>query len=302
MIKLTDIDINLLVIFDLLYHEQNTQRVAVRLGITQPAVSHSLKRLRTLLGDELFERTSRGLMPTPFASRLHPPIAQALSQLLETLNSADEFDPANSQRTFNIAMTDIGEIYFLPRLMERLTKDAPQVRLSTVHDHADELKHAMEDGRVDLAIGLIPQLGAGFYQQGLFVQRYVCLMRRGHPLARHGFGLEEFIAAQHAVVVARGTGHGQVEEWLAKAGVSRPVRLELPHFAAVPYIVSTNDLILTVTNKLAEVTQKHFPLVAYEHPLDFPKIPINLFWHRRFHRDRGNQWLRGLIYDMFTES
>ncbi len=165
MIKLSEIDMNLLVVFDLLYQEQNTQRVARRLGITQPAISHALKRLRTVFGDELFERTSRGLMPTPLASDLHPSIAEALALLQETLNRPDDFAPQSSRRTFTIAMTDIGEIIFLPRLLERLSREAPGVALSTVRSHSDDLKREMEDGHVDLAIGLIPQLGAGFYQQ-----------------------------------------------------------------------------------------------------------------------------------------
>ncbi|MCE8035488.1 LysR family transcriptional regulator [Billgrantia tianxiuensis] len=301
MIKLSEIDVNLLVVFDLLYQEQNTQRVALRLGLTQPAVSHALKRLRILLGDELFERTSKGLMPTPLATRLHPPIAEALARLQETLNRPEDFDPAVSERTFNIAMTDIGEIVFLPRLLQRLAREAPGIALSTVRSQQEDLKREMEEGRIDLAIGLIPQLGAGFYQQGLFVQRYVCLMRADHPLAAGEFDLDAFAAAQHAVVVARGTGHGIVEEQLARSRISRPIRLELPHFAAVPYIVSSTDLVVTVTDKLTEATRERFRLAVREHPVPFPEIPINLFWHRRFHQDAGNRWLRGLIFEMFAE-
>lgn len=301
MLKLSEIDVNLLVVFDLLYQELNTQRVALRLGLTQPAVSHALKRLRTLFEDELFERTSQGLMPTPLATRLHAPVHQALTQLQETLNQADDFDPSTSNRTFNFAMTDIGEIVFLPRLLERLAQEAPGISLSTVRHHTEDLKQEMEEGRIDLAIGLIPQLGAGFYQQRLFDQRYVCLMREGHPCSRGTFNLEAFQSARHAVVVAKGTGHGQVETWLAKAGVRRPVRLEVPNFAAVPYLVADSDLIVTVTHKLAEVTRERFGLCIRDHPLSLPEIPIRMFWHRRFHRDLGNQWLRQQLFSMFVE-
>ncbi|MGL6213373.1 LysR family transcriptional regulator [Billgrantia desiderata] len=301
MIKLSEIDVNLLVMFDLLYQEQNTQRVAQRLGLTQPAVSHALKRLRTLLGDELFERTSKGLMPTPLASRLHPSIAQALAQLQETLNRPEDFDPAVSERTFHLAMTDIGEIVFLPRLLERLAREAPGIALSTARSQHEDLKREMEEGRNDLAIGLIPQLGAGFYQQRLFVQRYVCLMREDHPLASGPFEQDAFSTARHAVVVAHGTGHGMVEEALARSGITRPIKLRLPHFAAVPYIVSSTDLVVTVTDRLAEVTRERFRLAVREHPVPFPEIPINLFWHRRFHRDAGNRWLRQLIFEMFAQ-
>ena len=301
MEKLANIDLNLLVVFDLLYQEQNTQRVALRLGITQPAVSHALKRLRHLLEDELFERTSQGLQPTPRASRLHPGIADALARMNDTLSLCDDFNPAKSERTFHINMTDIGEIVFLPRLLQHLSRHAPGVSLNTVRNHHNDLKNEMEEGEIDLAVGLIPQLGAGFYQQRLFVQRYVCLMREHHPLAAEEFSLEAFRAAHHAVVVARGTGHGIIEEQLAHAGVVRPVRLTLPHFAAVPYIVSSSDLVVTVTDKLAEATRTRFGLAIREHPLTFPEIPINLFWHRRFHQDPGNRWLRGLMFSLFSE-
>ncbi|MCA8864413.1 MULTISPECIES: LysR family transcriptional regulator [unclassified Halomonas] len=301
MVKLADIDLNLLVVFDLLYQEQNTQRVALRLGITQPAVSHALKRLRVLLGDELFERTSQGLQPTPRASQLHPGIADALARVNDTLNLRDDFNPVLSERTFNLNMTDIGEIVFLPRLLQHFSQKAPGISLHTARSHNNELKYEMEEGQIDLAIGLIPQLGAGFYQQRLFVQRYVCLMRHDHPLATGEFGLEEFCSAHHAVVVAQGTGHGIVEEQLANAGIKRPVRLTLPHFAAVPYIVSSSDLVVTVTGKLAEATCERFGLIVREHPLAFPEISINLFWHRRFHQDPGNRWLRGLMFSMFSE-
>ncbi|WP_447044990.1 LysR family transcriptional regulator [Vreelandella sp. H-I2] len=301
MVQLANIDLNLLVVFDLLYQEQNTQRVALRLGITQPAVSHALKRLRYLLDDELFERTSQGLQPTPRASQLHPGIADALARVSSTLNLQDVFNPELSERTFNLNMTDIGEIVFLPRLLQHFSQAAPGVSLNTVRSHNNDLKYEMEEGQIDLAVGLIPQLGAGFYQQRLFVQRYVCLMRHDHPLATSDFSLEDFRTASHAVVIAQGTGHGIIEAQLARAGVDRPVRLTLPNFAAVPYIVSSSDLVVTVTDKLAEATRKRFGLTVREHPLVFPEIAINLFWHRRFHQDPGNRWLRGLMFSMFSE-
>ncbi len=301
MIKLTEIDVNLLVVFDLLHQEKHTGRVASRLGVTQPAVSHALKRLRTLLNDELFERTSEGLMPTPLAMRLHSPVAECLAQLQETLNRPDDFDPAVTERTFNIAMTDIGEIFFLPRMLKRLACEAPGISLSTVRSHNVNLKQDMEKGEVDLAIGLIPQLGAGFYQQRLFVQRYVCLMRKDHPLSAGDFEIDDFMSAKHAVVVAKGTGHGIVEEELARAGIVRPIRLKLPHFAAVPYIVSDSDLVVTVTDKFAMTTRDRFELKMHEHPVPFPEIPINMFWHRRFNQDAGNRWMRSLVFEMFSE-
>jgi DNA-binding transcriptional LysR family regulator len=301
MIRLQDIDMNLLVVFQLLYRERKTQAVADELGLTQPAVSHALRRLRKLMGDELFERTSRGLRPTPYADRIAEPVNYALSTLHESLNVLDIFDPAASSRNFNIAMTDIGEIYFLPKLMLRLAELAPGVTVSTVRDSSLNLKETMESGAIDLAIGLLPQLGEGYFQRRLFEQRYVSLMRKGHPLAEGTYGVDAFIEAKHAVVIASGTGHGQVEELLSRCGVPRFVQLTLPHFVAVPYIISTTDLVVTVTNKLAEATMDRFDLVMRPHPIDLPRIQINMFWHRRLDQDRGNRWLRNLIFEMFAD-
>ena len=292
---------NLLVVFQLLYRVRKTQLVADELGLTQPAISHALRRLRKLLNDELFERTSHGLKPTPYADQIAEPISYALSTLHESLNVRDIFDPATSERRFSLAMTDVGEIYFMPKLMLKLADVAPGVTLSTVRNSNLNLKDSMEMGAIDLAIGLLPQLGSGYYQQRLFEQNYVSLMRKGHPLANTGFGLNEFKKAKHAVVIAEGTGHGQVEKLMSESGIPRFIQLQLPHFVAVPYIVSETDLVVTVTNKLAEATLERFDLIMQPHPIDLPTIQINIFWHRRFHQDAGNRWLRKLIFELFSE-
>lgn len=301
MIRLSEIDLNLLVVFQLMYRERKTGVVAEQLGLSQPTISNALARLRKTFGDELFERTARGMRPTPFAEGIAESIATALTSLEETFNRDDQFVPSTSTRAFRVAMTDLGEVHLLPSLMTRFAEEAPGITLTTVRDNTIPLKEELESGSVNLALGLLPQLGAGFYQRQLFSQKYVCLMRREHPLAKGPFDLEQFSQAHHAVVVAQGTGHGRVEELLAKSGVPRPVRLKLPHFAAVPYIISETDLIVTVTEKLASQTAKRFDLVARPHPMEMPTAQINLFWHRRFHQDKGNIWLRNLIVEMFAE-
>lgn len=301
MIRLQDLDINLLVVFQLLYEERKTTAVAERLGVNQSSVSHALRRLRDVFDDPLFERTARGLQPTPFAGRIGESIGYALTTLQDSINVSDTFEPSTSERTFTLSMTDIGEIYFLPKLIPYLAAVAPGLKLSTVRDRAINLREQMETGHVDLALGLLPQLGAAFFQRRLFSQKYVCLMREGHPLARSEFNLDAFSRARHAVVVAQGTGHQRTEELLARSGIARIVRLRLPHFVAVPYIVSASDLVVTVTEKLAERAAERFGLMIRSHPVDLPEIQINLFWHRRFHHDAGNRWLRRTIFDMFSE-
>src|SRR3569623_3515450 len=212
--ELKDIDLNLLVVFNQLLRERRVSAVAASLGLSQPGVSNALGRLRLLLGDELFLRTSRGMEPTPFAERIAESIADALGTIHSTLNQRVSFDPATSARNFTLAMTDIGEIYFLPMLMDCLGRVAPGVTISTVRDTAVDLKVEMEAGRGDLAIGLLPDLKAGFFQRRLFRHKYVCMLRRGHPLDKGKLTLAEFAAADHVMVVSAGTGHGKVDELL----------------------------------------------------------------------------------------
>ena len=149
-------------------------------------------------------------------------------------------------------MTDIGEIWFLPTLMDALAREAPQVTISTVRNTAVNLRDAMEAGQVDLALGLLPQLKAGFFQRPLFSQRYVCLMRRDHALSRAPLTLDAFSAAEHVVVMSAGTGHGRVDALLDRQGIARRIRLRLPHFVAVGHILAASDMIATVPARFAD--------------------------------------------------
>ena len=298
--NLRDIDLNLLVVFNQLLVERRVSKVAEKLGLTQPAVSNALARLRKLLGDELFLRTPRGMQPTPFADELAEPVAYALGLIHGALNQRSSFEPATSQRSFTIGMTDIGEIYFLPKLMDELARLAPGVSVSTVRNAAVNLKDEMEAGHVDLALGLLPQLKGGFFQRRLFRQRYVCLFRKGHRLDKRKISLAEFSAADHVVVVSAGTGHGKVDELLERNGVQRRVRLTVPHFVAVGHILRATDMIATVPEAFAQQVAGAFELVSVAHPAGLPDIAINMFWHAKFHKDPANQWLRGLIFEMHS--
>ena len=299
--QLRDIDLNLLVVFHQLILHRRVARVAEQLGLTQPAVSNALARLRGLLDDPLFTRTPSGMQPTPLAEQLAEPVARALEALHGALNQRSEFAPAHSERVFTVGMTDIGEIYFLPKLMEAIGGAAPGVSVSTVRNATIKLRDEMEAGHVDLAIGLLPQLKGGFFQRRLFTQRYVCLFRRGHPLDKRRVGLADLSAAQHVVVVSAGTGHGRVDELLTRAGIHRSVRLTVPHFVAVGHILQHTDMVATVPERLAQALVEPFGLRAAAHPASLPEIAINVFWHARVHKDPANQWLRTLVFETFAD-
>ncbi|WP_366943428.1 LysR family transcriptional regulator [Nevskia sp.] len=297
---LREIDLNLLVVFRQLMLERRVSRAAETLGLSQPAVSNALSRLRKLFGDELFRRTSRGMEPTPFAESLAEPVATALGLLHRAVNQRSGFAPATAERGFTIGMTDIGEIWFLPTLMDALAREAPQITISTVRNTAVNLRDAMEAGQVDLALGLLPQLKAGFFQRPLFSQRYVCLMRRDHPLSRAPLTLDAYSAAEHVVVMSAGTGHVRVDALLDRQGIARRIRLRVPHFVAVGHILAASDMIATVPARFAEKIVEPFGLRVVDHPAKLPEIAIKLFWHTRQHQDPANLWLRELMLRLYT--
>lgn len=300
--ELTDLDLNQLVVFDRLMAERHVSRAAEQLGRTQPAVSNALARLRRHFGDELFLRTPAGMVPTPRAEQLAGPVGQALAMLHAGLNQRTTFDAATERRSMTIGMTDIGEIVFLPALVQRLAREAPRITLSTVRNTAVNLRDDMASGQVDLAIGLLPQLKAGFFQRRLFRQHYVCLFRAGHALgARRRLSLQDFRSAEHLVVVAAGTGHGRVDELIRRAGIERTVRLTVPHFVGVGHILQGTDLVATVTEKLAERLAGPFGLTYRPHPVKLPEAAINAFWHAKAHRSPAHQWLRRVVFELFAD-
>lgn len=299
VMDLKDIDLNLLVVFHQLLQQRRVSRAAELLGLTQPAVSNALARLRNVLGDELFVRASAGMVPTPYANQLAEPVAEALGILHRAMNQQRSFDAATSTRRFVIAMSDIGEIYFLPRLVQEIARVAPGISVSTVHNATVNLKDEMEAGHVDLAVGLLPQLAAGFVHRRLFRQRYVCTFRKGHALDKGKITLREFCAAEHLVVISAGTGHGKADEFMERAGITRDVKLRVMHFIAVGHLLRDSDLVATLPERLAESVTAPFGLAYVAHPAKLPEISIDVFWHSRHHGDPASQWLRALMVRLF---
>lgn len=295
-------DLNLLVVFHQLLLDRSVSTAAEKLGLTQPAVSNALKRLRAALKDELFLRTSRGMEPTPYALHLAEPVSYALNALQAALTTRDSFDPKTSTRNFQLAMTDIGEMYFMPPLMVALSRVAPHVRVSTVRPNAANLKEDMASGTVDLALGLLPDLQTGFFQRRLFHHKYVCVFRQGHPVARSPMTLAQFTELDHVGVVSANTGHGEVDGLLERAGIQRKMRLVVPHFIAVGHILQTTDLIATLPERFAQRCEAPFGLVTSPHPARIPDIAINLFWHAKFNRDPASMWIRQLFVELFADS
>ena len=299
--RLKDVDLNLLVMFHQLFKDRRVSAAAASLGLSQPAVSSALNRLRRMSGDELFVRTGRGMLPTPFAKELEKQTADALRTIQNALNEKGAFEPLTSARTFALSMADLGEVHLLPKLMQTLARTAPQVTIASVRHAASNLPQDMATGKVDLAIGTLPGLKTNFFQRRLFALRYVCMFRKGHPLDRPRITASDFAAAEHVVVAAAGTGHSKVNEVLDRAGARAAVHLRVPHFVAVADILHTTNLVATVPEQFAVRGAAFFGLRYVTHPIKLPSIQINVYWHARFHRDPTNQWLRTVLFDMFAE-
>ncbi len=298
---LRELDLNLLTILQQLLQSHSVSQAAQQLNMTQPAVSNALKRLRVALQDDLFVRSSHGMTPTPYALELAEPVAYALNTLQSALSRREHFDAATSQRRFHLAMTDVGEVYFMPTLMRSLAEHAPHVHIHCSRTHSGSLAQDMSEGDIDLALGTLTDIPDGFFQQRLFRPHYVCLYRRDHPAIRGAIDLEQFYALEHLAVTSANTGHAVVDQWLAREGRQRRVRLTVPHFLSVGPILQHTDLVATVPERLARRVQTAFELDSCPHPAALPDIAINIYWHAKLNRDPANLWLRQHLLALFQE-
>ena len=301
MIEAKDIDLNLLVVFQEVFQERQISSVARKLNLSQPAVSNALARLRKTFNDELFVRTSQGMQPTPFALQLADPVSDALTNITKALNQQDTFNLQTSHRHFTIAMTDVGEMHFMPILIEQCQRHAPQVQISSIRANNLDLMAEMETGRVDLAIGAFEAMSGALYHRRLFQQDYVCLYRQQHPILKEGISSKTFLSAEHLIVSSNESPYDKINQCLEKAGIVAAASFTVPHFSSVPYIVSTTNLVATVPQKLAASAAPAFGLAYLKPPLKLPRLQTNIFWHRRFAQDEGNQWLRKLLVELFSE-
>ena len=299
--NLSRVDLNLLVAFEAMLEHQNVTRAGQAVGLSQPAMSAALTKLRALLNDPLFVRTGAGMTPTPHALRLAPAIARALRIVRSEVLHDWKFDPGTSQRTITLSTTDIGDMVFLPKLMRHLNKEAPGIMLKTVTLSPSETEEAMEAGDVDLSIGYFPDLlKAGYYQQRLFDHSFVCIVRAGHPQVADGkLSLEQFLTMSHAVVHAQGRSQEIFERELLKLGITRQMGLHTRHFMSLPMVIAESDLIATVPKVVGATFSKLANIQVLELPFQVPSYDLKQYWHRRFHRDAGNIWMRGVIWELF---
>lgn len=294
------IDLNLLRVFQAIYETRSVTAAAERFGITQPAMSNALSRLRALCGDALFVPTATGMQPTPYAQEIAEAVAAALQTVQRALGSRKPFDPGSSDRLFRFHMTDMGQMYFLPPLLTRLQDAAPGVRVEAQTLPLDAIRDALEDGRIDFAFGRLPMSpGRGVRSQVLFPERYDVLARAGHPAGGRRRAREAFLAASHAVVTSLSGGHKIIEETLARLGAR--IVLRVPNFTVLPPILASTDIVVTAPSRLAAELARAGTLATYALPIDLAAFDIRLFWHERFEADPAAGWMRARIADLFAE-
>ncbi len=291
------LDIDWLKVFVEVHRTQSVTRAAERLGIAQANASVALGKLRRHFNDPLFARTSRGMEPTPFAQQIEPDITASLERLLRLSGTPRRFEAAVSDRRFRIGMTDISEIVVLPALLNRLRAVAPGVCLEAVRI-GPESPRQLESGDIDLAVGFMPDLEAGFYQQVLFQQDFVVLAARSHPRVKDRLDKRSFLAEGHIVVSASGTGHAIVEQVLARRGWQRRVVLQVSSFLGVARLVAGTELLVVVPRRLGQAQAQQEKVRLLAPPLALPAYAVKQHWHERFHADAGHAWLRQTVAEV----
>lgn len=293
-----EIDLNLLVIFDAMARHRSVSRTAEAVGLSQPATSGALARLRALFGDALFVRAGSEMKPTPRALELAPSVHKLVELVNREILQQASFEPARAGRSFTILTPDIGEVAFLPGVLRRLRLDAPNVRLRAVAFPREAAADALAAGAADLAIGFFPDLQkAGFYQQALFKTSYSCIACARNRALDGRLTLKQYLAARHIVVRPDGREH-TLDRFLTDKGWQRHVMLELSHFMSLLALLPHSDLIATVPDDIATVVEKLVPVKRLDLPFRPPQIQVQQLWHRRMQDDPANRWLRGVFYDV----
>jgi DNA-binding transcriptional LysR family regulator len=299
---ITNVDLNLLVVFDALLRTRSVTGAARALHMSQPATSFALNRLRKTFGDPLFVRTARGIHPTPFAEKLAEPLAGILDRIRSDLLQQPTFEPETVERAITLNLHDIGELVFLPAILKKISKVAPGIVIRTVNLPMTDLLLALQSGEVDLAIGHYPDLaGASLFQQQLFAHSFISLVRRNHPVVNTEMSRKQFSEGWHGVVHTAGQMDDTLEKELATQGLRRKVALRIEHYLAVPMILTQSDLIFTVPYAIGERLSKLGDIKLVRTPFKAKPRVVKQHWHARFHHDPANQWLRRLVADLFLD-
>ena len=306
--SMRNVDLNLLVFLDVLLKERNVTRAAESLGISQPAMSNGLRRLRDLFGDPLLVRTSDGMKPTERAEQLQPLIRDVLASVEQAVEPKQKFTAIKSDRVFRISVSDYTESTLLPHLLKRLSLEAPSITLDVLTP-SDISYQDVEQGTVDLVINRFDVLPQSFHQMTIWRDTFSCLLSSSNPIADN-FNLKNYLDSGHVWVNKTGMGAGVgmdptaskslgwVDEALANIGEQRRIRLFTRHYQAAMRLAELKDLIVTIPTKAAKLLESNPDVVIREPPFAIPEIELKMAWSPLVQHNPAHQWMRRLIADV----
>ncbi|MFL6796116.1 MAG: LysR family transcriptional regulator [Xanthobacteraceae bacterium] len=297
------LDLHQLEVLDVLLREHSLTRAARVLNVSQPALSKTLARLRRYFADPLFVRVSLRMEPTTKAQQLAAPVGAILDQLRALRTEHVPFDPATSERTFTFCVVDAGIIKLLPTLVSLFFQDAPGIRLRAVQLEAQHLDSWLGSGKLDFAMGSFPSLVKGIRRQRLWTEHYVSVVRKEHPRLHGQPLLHSFAAERHVLVSTPGTGHAHqaAERALEAAVPAQNIVCRVPMFIGAALLAKHTDTVATLPWSIATVLADDLDLQIVTPPISLPRIDIYQYWHERFHRDAGNQWIRSVFCSLFSK-
>lgn len=296
---MTRLDLSDFLILKEIHRTHSITAAVDRVGLSQPSISIRLGHLRRHFDDQLFVRTSSGMMPTPRMESLLPGITEAITLLDPESAGHTEFSPERSDRTFRISFSDVAQIVLLPQLLTLLERKAPHVKIEA-GSLDDRTGYRLESGETDVSIGFAAEQHAGVYQQRLFTEHYACIARDAHPRIKTGLTEEQFLAEGHVSVIVPGTGYSMMDQELEACGIHRLIKVRVPSFVGLPEIITSTDLLASVPARLAQTLSASRQIKALKIPWHISSYEVRQYWHQRFHRDPGNRWIRQVIFDTFA--
>lgn len=295
-VDLSTVDLNLLKLFEALVRERSVTLAGLRLGLSQPAASRALGRLRTMLGDRLVVRGKLGLELTPRGETLAGPVIGLLDDARGIVSPA-VFDPASATGRITIAAHDHLSLMVLAGLVARFERHAPALGLHIAQPFGDNVR-LIEQGTADLALGIFEALPGSLHRRGLYTDSLVCVVRSDHPNVADGLSLARYVSLRHITVTISGVGENAVDVALSTLGLTRHVALRVPHFLAGAMLVADSDMILTLPSRLARLLAKRLPLALLDLPLQVAPLSPAMIWHERFHGDPAHVWVRQQLVDV----
>ena len=292
MMHISRVDLNLFIVFEAIYAEGSVTRASLKLNLTQPAISHALKRLRVMFEDPLFVRQGHLMVSTPLARSIIEPVRHSLRGFEVTLNKLNRFDPASTEKEFTLALRDVLESTVLPPLMVALEREAPHARVAAVQVDRRELEGELQAGTLDCAIDVLLPLAPDIRHTRILADRTLVVARRGHPRLQSGITLEQYLAEEHILASSRRKGPGIEDFELSRLGMQRKIRLRCQHYFAACRVVSQTDLLLTMPERYARVANQQFDNQLLPLPLEMPAWDVYLYWHANVEDDPANRWLR----------